>query len=80
MNKSYAILILTVLLVFASAHDEDSLRNRCRKENGEPLHVSFVTLATKGHINPFIGSAQQLARLGCKVTMPIPEVGITFIK
>ena len=77
MNQSivlYFFISITVLVV--SGHSLSP--NRCLKENGEPLHISFVSVPTKGHINPLIGSAQQLARLGCRVTIPISAVKILF--
>ena len=66
--------VLLCLVVLCYCHDENFLRQRCKKADGEPLHISFTSMLSKGHINPFIGSAQQLARLGCRVTIPVSKV------
>jgi hypothetical protein len=70
------IFILCLVVGFSDQQDIDEveLRKFCQISTGEPLHISLVSIPTKGHINPLIGIAQQFHKLGCKVTIPIVEV------
>ena len=41
------------------------------KENECNVHVLIGALPLTGHLNPFIGIAQELARRGCRVSFPL---------
>lgn len=55
------------------SYDDQMLRDICTTNGERQVHVSLISIPTKGHINPLLGIAETLASYGCKVTVPIVE-------
>jgi hypothetical protein len=73
--RSHVLPVAIIFLCISAslAQNIGQLQEICHN-NGKPLHISLMSIPTKGHINPLLGVGQQLAKLGCRVTIPIVEV------
>jgi len=78
MHKFVCSITCALFICVTVAQNVTILQNLCQN-NGNPLHVSLMSIPTKGHINPLLGVGQQLAQLGCRVTIPIVETKLSWV-